>query len=99
MVLGDGGDDEAVAALLHDVVEDTDATVDDVRAGFGDRVADVVEACTDAQARPKPPWEERKAAYLEHLRSDDVDVGALRVSTADKLDNVRADACRTPCRG
>ena len=64
LVLNDGGsEDEAIAGILHDLVEDTDATVDDVRARFGDTVARIVDACTDAYDRPKPPWGERKRAY------------------------------------
>src|SRR5690242_15817423 len=65
LVLNDGGDeDEAVAAVLHDLVEDTDATVEDVRARFGDRVARIVDACSDAYERPKPEWKTRKTAYI-----------------------------------
>ncbi|MEA3055580.1 MAG: hypothetical protein QOD30_1012, partial [Actinomycetota bacterium] len=43
-----GSAEQAAAGLLHDVLEDTDATLDDVRARFGDTVASIVEACTDA---------------------------------------------------
>ena len=91
LVLEDGGDeDEAIAALLHDAVEDQDdgspaELLAEIRARFGDRVASVVEECTETLERPKPPWPERKAAYLAHLEhaSDQ----ALRVSLADKLYN------------
>ena len=86
LVLNDGGsEDEAIAGILHDLVEDTDATVDDVRARFGDTVARIVDACTDAYERPKPPWGERKRAYIEHMRTAAPD--ELRVSLADKLYN------------
>ena len=86
LVLNDGGDeDEAVAAVLHDLVEDTDATVDDVRERFGDRVARIVDACTDAHERPKPEWGGRKRAYIERMRTAQPD--ELRVSLADKLYN------------
>jgi (p)ppGpp synthase/HD superfamily hydrolase len=89
LVLEDGGDeDEAIAAVLHDLVEDTDATVDDVRRRFGDRVARIVDACTDAYERPKPRWRPRKEAYIERLRTAEPD--ELRVSLADKLYNARA---------
>ena len=87
LVLEDGGDeDEAVAALLHDVVEDSDVTVAEVAAGFGERVAAIVEACTDAFTTPKPPWRERKERYLARLPSHPE---AWRVSLADKLHNSR----------
>ncbi len=36
---------------------------------FGDRVADIVWACTDADVMPKPPWRARKEAYLAHLET------------------------------
>lgn len=90
LVLEDGGDeDEAIAALLHDAVEDTDVTVADVEQRFGRPVAAIVEACTDADVRPKPPWRERKRRYVEHLLEESTPPGALRVSSADKLHNAR----------
>jgi (p)ppGpp synthase/HD superfamily hydrolase len=52
-----GGEDQAIAALLHDVVEEQGgaAAAAEIRARFGDRVADIVLACTDTEATPKPP--------------------------------------------
>lgn len=93
LVLEDGGDeDQAIAALLHDVVEDQGGLVRlaDVRAQFGDAVAEVVLSCSDATgADPaaKPPWRDRKDAYLQHLAT--APIAVLRVSAADKLHNVR----------
>ena len=60
----------------------------DIRGRFGNRVADIVAGCTDADTTPKPPWCERKAAYLRHLHEASAEV--LRVSAADKLYNARA---------
>ena len=84
-----GGEDEAVAALLHDVVEDCGGmpVLEEVRRRFGNRVADIVQGCTDAYTIPKPEWKKRKLDYLDTLRraSDDVRL----VSAADKLHNVR----------
>jgi GTP pyrophosphokinase len=92
IVLDHGGDeDESVAALLHDCVEDTEATVDDVRAAFGERVGAIVAACSDAEGGrgvPKAPWLERKRAHLDHLQ--DADASVLLVTAADKLDNLRS---------
>ena len=91
LVLEDGGDeDEAIAALLHDAVEDQGGmrTLEEIRRRFGERVAAIVEGCSDALALPKPPWQERKQAYLEHLRS--ASAGVRRVSLADKLHNARS---------
>ena len=99
LVLESGGDEDlAIAALLHDAVEDAEdmsgeEMSDRIRAKFGDRVADIVDGCSDAKSSPgesKPPWRSRKEAYLEHLRSAPHDV--LRVSIADKVHNARSIA-------
>jgi (p)ppGpp synthase/HD superfamily hydrolase len=90
LVLEDGGnEDQAIAALLHDAVEDQGglATLEDIRSRFGEHVATIVEGCTDAFTLPKPPWRERKETYIAHLRRAGVDV--RRVSLADKLHNAR----------
>ena len=90
LVLEAGGDeDQAIAALLHDVGEDCggEPMLEEVRGRFGDRVAKIVQGCTDAYAVPKPPWKQRKLDYLELLRSADDDIRL--VSAADKLHNVR----------
>jgi GTP pyrophosphokinase len=91
LVLEAGGDEDlAIAALLHDVVEDCGGTpmLKQVRRRFGKRVAHIVEGCTDAFTTPKPPWRERKEQYLEHLRTADADTRL--VSVADKLHNARS---------
>src|SRR5437879_3260961 len=91
LVLEAGGDEDlAIAALLHDVVEDCGGApiLNEVRRRFGVRVAKVVDGCTDADTEPKPPWRQRKEDYLRHLRRADADVRL--VSAADKLNNVRS---------
>jgi GTP pyrophosphokinase len=93
LVLEDGGDeDEAIAGLLHDAVEDQGGakTLRRIRQLFGQHVADIVEACSDTDVVPKPPWRERKEAYVAHLRDPHLPSGTLRVSLADKLHNARA---------
>jgi len=95
-VLEYGGDEDlAIAALLHDSVEDQGgkARLEDVRNRFGKRVARVVAACSDsladtAKGERKADWQERKEAYLAHLQTADEDI--LRVSLADKVHNARA---------
>jgi (p)ppGpp synthase/HD superfamily hydrolase len=84
-----GSEDEAIAALLHDAVEDQGgaATLDRIRTQFGSSVAAIVEACSDTDVLPKPQWRARKEAYIEHLRTAPAPV--LRVSLADKLNNLR----------
>jgi (p)ppGpp synthase/HD superfamily hydrolase len=75
---------------LHDVVEDCGGAkmLQEVKRRFGGRVAKIVDGCTDADTEPKPPWRERKEAYLQHLKSADAETRL--VSAADKLNNVRS---------
>jgi len=92
LVIEGGGDEDAVvAALLHDAVEDAGGppTLAAVRERYGDRVAEIVSACSDTDVVPKPPWRARKQAYIDHLRGDDLPDGTLLVSLADKLHNAR----------
>jgi GTP pyrophosphokinase len=91
IVLDYGGDeDQAIAALLHDAIEDVEPTevAREAVASFGPRVLAIVEGCSDAETHPKPPWRERKERYIEHLAQADASV--LLVSTADKLHNGRS---------
>jgi GTP pyrophosphokinase len=97
LVLENGGDrDQAIAALLHDSIEDggvdypggVTALREDIQRGFGSGVLAIVEGCTDAETIPKPPWRQRKAAYIAHL--EEAPAAVLLVSCADKLHNSRA---------
>jgi GTP pyrophosphokinase len=83
-------EDEAIAALLHDAVEDAggQARLEDIRGRFGEKVADIVAGCTDADVIPKPPWRERKERYIEHVVNASASVQL--VSAADKLHNAQA---------
>jgi (p)ppGpp synthase/HD superfamily hydrolase len=83
-------EDEAIAALLHDAVEDQGGrrTREEISKNFGEAVAAIVDGCTDADRFPKPPWRKRKEAYIEHMKVAQASV--LLVSGADKLDNARA---------
>lgn len=85
-----GNEDEAIAALLHDAIEDQGGagTRAEIRRRFGDRVVAIVDGCTDADILPKPPWRARKEAYIAHLRTASASVRL--VSAADKLHNARA---------
>ena len=97
LVLEHGGDrDQAIAALLHDAIEDCPkdypggvaALRADIEAQFGSRVLALVEGCTDADTADKPDWRPRKERYIAHLEHVSPDV--LLVSCADKLHNARA---------
>jgi GTP pyrophosphokinase len=90
LVLAHGGDeDEAIAALLHDAVEDQGGKprLREIRRKYGPRVARIVLECSDTDEIPKPPWLARKEKYLRHLRKADASVRL--VSAADKLHNAR----------
>ena len=96
LVMEYGGDEEsAIAGLLHDAVEDADdgeAMLAQIRSRFGERVAAIVDECSDTRAipgRPKPGWTERKEAYLRRLEKVDDD-RTLLVSASDKLHNASA---------
>lgn len=91
LVLEDGGDeDEAIGALLHDAVEDCGGLprLADIQSQFGERVASIVEACSDTHETPKPPWRVRKTRYIAHIR--DASADARRVSCSDKVHNARS---------
>ena len=83
-------EDEAIAALLHDAIEDQggDATRQEIRRRFGYTVTEIVNGCTDSETIPKPPWGERKEAYIAHISAASLSV--LLVSSADKLYNARS---------
>ncbi|MSP15152.1 MAG: HD domain-containing protein [Myxococcales bacterium] len=83
-------EDEAIAALLHDAVEDQGGmlTLARIRRAFGAGVAEIVLGCSDSTAEPKPPWRARKEAYIAHLRT--APSGVLLVSASDKLHNARS---------
>jgi len=88
LVLEAGGDeDEAIAGLLHDSIEDQVASFDEIAEEFGERVAGIVRECSDSEEHPKPPWKERKTAYLDALAHHSQ--SAILVSNADKLHNLR----------
>ncbi len=90
LVLEHGGnEDEAIAALLHDAVEDQGGlpTLIKIERKFGKKVAKIVEGCTDCHSVPKPPWKQRKEKYLDRLVRESASIQL--VSAADKLHNVR----------
>jgi (p)ppGpp synthase/HD superfamily hydrolase len=91
IVLEYGGvEDEAIAALLHDAIEDQGgvATRDVILSRFGEEVAAIVDGCTDADTLPKPPWRQRKDAYIAHIGCASPSIRL--VSAADKLANARS---------
>jgi len=92
LVLEAGGDEDvAIAALLHDAAEDQggEAMLQKITERFGARVARIVRDCSDAFVIPKPPWLERKKAYIAHVH-DEADADVCLVSAADKIHNARS---------
>ena len=91
-----GDEDQMIAAVLHDYLEDIHgAEASDLEARFGPRVRRMVVALSDATSQPKPPWEERKRAYIASLREEPAEVKLI--SVADKLHNalsIRRDFAR-----
>lgn len=79
-----------VAALLHDTLEDTDYTPEELRADFGDQVATLVKTVTEPHSENdvKLNWRERKKRYAKQLRSGPKE--AVIIAAADKTHNFRA---------
>ena len=96
LVIEHGGNEvQTAAALLHDVIEDTENDEFMLRALIDESVADIVVACSDTQKKPKPPWRERKEKYLQHLREmiAESEVNpAILVALADKVHNAETTA-------
>lgn len=79
------------AALLHDTIEDTDTTADEIEREFGAEVAGIVLEVTDDKALPKA---DRKRLQVEH--SAHISPKAKRVKLADKVCNLRDMASAPP---
>ena len=94
IIVGSMTDDRDVisAAVLHDVVEDTDITIEEIEANFGPRVRALVESETEDKRADLPPedtWRIRKEESLEELKNcGDTDV--LMLWIGDKLSNMRS---------
>ncbi len=71
-----------IAALLHDVIEDTVYTAEDIRKRFGNRVVELVLGVTE---NANLSWKERKQQYNQHLQNADFEIKAL--SAADLIAN------------
>ena len=81
------------AAALHDTVEDTDVTVEQIRADFGERIALLVADESDempAGVSEEDSWHSRKQAAIDRLTRASHD--AKMVALGDKLSNMRAIA-------
>ena len=98
-----GTQEQAIAALLHDIIEDSPMTFDELEFEFGPGVRKIVEACTDAthankaiekaekttqtQEQYEAAWWKRKKEYLERLEKKDHNDPSVLVALADKVNN------------
>ncbi|MEQ1566741.1 MAG: HD domain-containing protein [Myxococcota bacterium] len=83
---GGGDEDQLIAAMLHDWLEDIPGSSgEELHRRFGGRVQRIVEALTDTIEHPKPPWRARKERFIEHIREQPAEVKL--VCSADKLHN------------
>jgi len=98
LVRGAGVTDPDVlcAAVLHDVVEDTPCTLDDVRVAFGDRVAGLVGWVTKPEPEEGADRKAAKESYLKSLRHAPDD--AVLVKLADRASNVQTLRNLSPAR-
>lgn len=78
------------AAILHDTVEDTSATAEDIELGFGPRIAALVAEVTDDKALPKAERKRQQIVHAPHMSRE-----AGLIKTADKTANV-LDLVRDP---
>lgn len=81
------------AAALHDTVEDTGVTVEEIKSGFGEKVANLVKAesdVIDSSVCETESWRSRKQAAIDRLSSASLE--AKMVALGDKLSNMRAIA-------
>lgn len=92
MIVADYTNDEDTicAALLHDTIEDTDYTVEELQEDFGGPVRDIVEALSEPQTETDGGntfWKKKKNVYVEQLKTAPTE--ALIVCAADKIHNMR----------
>ena len=82
-------EDVIIAALLHDALEDTDYTIDELQEDFGGRVREIVETVTEPRSTPekKITWHDKKRIYAKQLKKGSNE--ALLVAAADKIHNFR----------
>jgi len=82
-----GTDDEIIAAWLHDSVEDTGVTLDEIEKNFGKEVRQIVAGLTDPPSFKVMPLQERKPKQAERLRSESKSVHRIKI--ADQTSNVK----------
>ncbi|MBI4146702.1 bifunctional (p)ppGpp synthetase/guanosine-3',5'-bis(diphosphate) 3'-pyrophosphohydrolase [Candidatus Woesearchaeota archaeon] len=79
-------DEAAIAGVLHDTIEDTDTTPEQIEKAFGKKVLELVQAATEPHRNE--PWEKRKEHTIAFLKTANEEI--CMVSCADKLDNIKS---------
>jgi (p)ppGpp synthase/HD superfamily hydrolase len=91
LVAEDGVHDDVVtAALLHDTIEDTGTTREEIVAAFNEHVAELVESVSELKEKDGKElnWKERKTDYLARLQEAGDD--AVLIAIGDKIDNIES---------
>ena len=82
--------DSIISALLHDIVEDTDATIEDVKERFGDEIASIVDGLTKMGKVPLSTKEEQQAENVRKmLLAMSQDIRVIIIKLADRIHNLR----------
>lgn len=81
----DTSEEVLIAGVLHDVLEDTDVSYSDIQNAFGDKIAMIVESCSNSHTAS---WKERKLRTINKIATTGVNVAL--VLSADKLSNLRS---------
>jgi len=87
VLANEGGVDDLnflIAAVLHDMIEDTKTTADELRGLFGDKITAIVEEVTDDKTLPKDVRKQRQIEHAPHISRE-----AKLVKLADKICNLR----------
>jgi (p)ppGpp synthase/HD superfamily hydrolase len=92
LLVAEGNSDEDVvaAALLHDTIEDTDTSAEELEQHFNERVALLVASVTEPheQNGEKLSWKKKKVLYIQQLETAPLE--AVQISAADKIDNIES---------
>lgn len=80
-------DEVIIAAILHDTIEDTSYTYDDIKSDFSKKIADLVIGCSELNKNLS--WKQRKQNRINSLNSEN-DISIKKIVCADKLNNLKS---------
>ena len=99
LVMEHGGTEtQAAAALLHDSIEDTEATFESLSVKIGEGIAQIVRDCSDTETEPgkkKEEWIVRKQRYIDRLNKKNHTDPSILVALADKVHNAESSVSDT----